>query len=51
MARGPKITEEEISKAKAMQAEGKSVKAIASELKRSLPTVYKLLRPIERPEV
>lgn len=51
MARGPRITEEEINKAKALKAEGKSISQIAAELKRTKPTVYKMLRPMERPEI
>ena len=51
MARGPRITQEEINKAKALKAEGKSNKEICAELKRTLPTVLKMLRPLEQPEV
>jgi predicted transcriptional regulator len=51
MARGPRITQEEINKAKALKAEGKKVSEIALEMKRSEPTVYKMLKPLERPEV
>lgn len=43
MARGPVITQDEINKAHALKAEGKAPKEIASELQRTLPTVYKLL--------
>lgn len=43
MSRGPRIKQEEVNKAHRMKAEGKTQKAIAAELNRSLPTVAKLL--------
>lgn len=45
MARGPKITQEERTIAKALKEEGKGVRQIATEMNRSIPTVYKMLRP------
>lgn len=45
MPRGPKITQEEINKARGLNGEGKTVRQIAGEMNRSIPTVYKMLRP------
>lgn len=43
MPRGPVITKEEVNKAHSLKAEGNGPKEIAGKLKRSLPTVYKML--------
>lgn len=51
MPRGPRIKEEEINKARALRADGKTIKEIALEMGRSKPTVLKMLKPLERPEV
>lgn len=44
MSRGPTITQAEINRAHALKAEGKKVDVIAVEMKRSPPTVRKMLR-------
>jgi hypothetical protein len=44
MARGPRITEEEVNKARELKAQGLKIHQIAAQMKRSEPTIYKLLR-------
>jgi orotate phosphoribosyltransferase-like protein len=44
MSRGPTIRQEEINKAHELKAQGFKVEKIAAELKRSFPTVRKMLR-------
>ena len=43
MSRGPRIRQDEVDTAHKLKAEGKSVKAIALELKRSMGAVAKML--------
>lgn len=44
MSRGPTIRQEEITKAHELKAQGKKVDQIAAEMKRSAPTVRKMLK-------
>lgn len=44
MSRGPTIQESEIREAHRLKAEGKKLKVICAELKRTEPTVRKMLR-------
>jgi hypothetical protein len=47
MSKGPRIKEEEVSKARQLKAEGHKAEQIAEQLKRSLPSVYKMLRTLQ----